>query len=37
MMEFFKRPLFSVNGLTLTWGLALVIVALIYFLVLRKR
>ena len=36
-MEFLKKPLFSVDGLTVTVGIAIVVVALLYFFVLRKK
>ena len=36
-MDFLKKPLFSVDGLTITVGLAIVAVALLYFFVLRKK
>ena len=35
--EFLRRPIFSVDGFTLTVGLAVVIVAVIYILMLRRR
>jgi len=37
LLAFFKRPLFAVNGFSLSVGLAIVILVLAYFLVLRKR
>jgi len=36
-MEFLKKPLFSIDGFTLTVGVAIVVVALLYFFVLRKK
>ena len=35
--EFLRRPLFSVDGFTLTIGLAVVVIALVYVLMLRRR
>lgn len=36
-MEFLKKPIFSVDGFTLTVGVAIVVVVLLYVFVLRKR
>jgi hypothetical protein len=36
-MDFLKKELFSIDGFTLTVGVAIVVVALVYFFVLRKR
>ena len=36
-LDFLKRPIFQVDGLTLTVGMAIVILAVVYFLFLRKK